>query len=73
MLPLDFKKKYSFLINKIIIRYNTGKFQKDDLLEFYYVQRIKNKTIVYSNSIISEDYKISSAFFEKNLIKNLKI
>jgi two-component system phosphate regulon sensor histidine kinase PhoR len=24
------------------------------------------KTIVYSNSIISEDYKISSAFFDKN-------
>lgn len=54
-------------------RYNrykdsTGKIpRKDDLLEFSYIQRnLKtNKTIVYSNSIISEDYNISSALFNK--------
>jgi two-component system phosphate regulon sensor histidine kinase PhoR len=40
--------------------------KKNDLLEFYYVQNPRtNKTIVYSNSIISEDYNISSTFFDK--------
>ena len=47
---------------------STGKApQKNDLLEFYYVQKNPrtNETIIYSNSIISEDYGISSAFFDK--------
>lgn len=41
--------------------------KKEDLLEFYYVQRNTktNKTIVVSNSIISEDYGISSSLFNK--------
>ena len=54
-------------------RYNrykdsTGKIPiKDDFLEFSYIQRNPrtNKTIVYSNSIISEDYNISPALFNK--------
>jgi two-component system phosphate regulon sensor histidine kinase PhoR len=63
------QEAYSFMINTIIIKIVLVKFRKDDLLEFYYVQKNTrtNKTIVYSNSIISEDYKISSAFFDKNL------
>ncbi|CAH0335614.1 Adaptive-response sensory-kinase SasA [Flavobacterium sp. CECT 9288] len=47
---------------------STGKVPKrDDILEFYYVQKNPktNKTIIYSNSIISEDYKISPSFFDK--------
>jgi two-component system phosphate regulon sensor histidine kinase PhoR len=47
---------------------STGKVPKrDDILEFYYVQKNPktNKTIIYSNSIISEDYKISPTFFDK--------
>jgi two-component system phosphate regulon sensor histidine kinase PhoR len=47
---------------------STGKVpKKDDLLEFYYVQKNPrtNKTIIYSNSIISEDYNISPSFFDK--------
>ena len=47
---------------------STGKVpKKDDILEFYYVQKNPrtNKTIVYSNSIISEDYNISPTFFDK--------
>ncbi len=47
---------------------STGKIpKKDDILEFYYVQKNPrtNKTIVYSNSIISEDYNISPTFFDK--------
>ncbi|HQF48167.1 MAG TPA: HAMP domain-containing sensor histidine kinase [Flavobacterium alvei] len=47
---------------------STGKIpQKDDLLEFYYVQKNhkNNTTIVFTNSISSEDYTISSSFFDK--------
>ena len=47
---------------------STGKVpKKDDILEFYYVQKNPrtNKTIIYSNSIISEDYNISPSFFDK--------
>jgi two-component system phosphate regulon sensor histidine kinase PhoR len=72
---LQSKKRIVFMINTIIIKIVLVKFKKDDLLEFYYVQKNTrtNKTIVYSNSIISEDYKISSAFFDKNLpTRNLK-
>ena len=41
--------------------------QKNDLLEFYYVQKNAktNETIIYSNSIISEDYSISPSIFNK--------
>jgi two-component system phosphate regulon sensor histidine kinase PhoR len=40
----------------------------DDLLEYGYYQRNAktNQTIIYSNSIISEDYDIFSTFFDKN-------
>ena len=42
--------------------------KKDDLLEYGYYQRNAktNQTIIYSNSIISEDYDIFSTFFDKN-------
>ena len=49
---------------------STGKIpQKNDLLEFYYVQKNhkNNTTIVFSNSISSENYDISSTFFDKKL------
>ena len=41
--------------------------QKNDLLEFYYVQKNSktNETIIYSNSIISEDYSISPSIFNQ--------
>jgi two-component system phosphate regulon sensor histidine kinase PhoR len=47
---------------------STGKIpKKNDLLEFYYVQKnpLTKQTIIYSNSIISEDFKISSGLFDK--------
>ena len=47
---------------------STGKLpQKNDLLEFYYVQKNhkNNTTIVFTNSISSDDYSISSSFFDK--------
>lgn len=42
--------------------------KEDDLLEYGYYQRNAktNQTIVYSNSIVSQDYDIFSTFFDKN-------
>ncbi|MFV5696277.1 sensor histidine kinase [Flavobacterium sp. LB3P122] len=59
---------YSFYDKYNHYKDSTGKIpKKNDLLEFYYVQKNPktNKTIIYSNSIISEDYNISSTLFDK--------
>jgi two-component system phosphate regulon sensor histidine kinase PhoR len=50
---------------------STGKIpEKNDLLEFYYIQKNHqtNTTTVYSSSIKSEDYDISSTFFVQKFI-----
>ena len=60
----EFYNKYNKLKDSI------GKTpKKDDLLEFGYYQRNAktNQTIIYSNSIIAEDYSISPSFFDKKL------
>ncbi|MFT5713867.1 MAG: two-component system phosphate regulon sensor histidine kinase PhoR, partial [Flavobacterium sp.] len=65
---LQKQEAYSFYDKYNHYKDSTGKIpEKNDLLEFYYVQKNPrtNKTIVYSNSIISEDYNISSTFFDK--------
>jgi two-component system phosphate regulon sensor histidine kinase PhoR len=51
---LQKQEAYSFYDKYNHYKDSTVKFQKDDLLEFYYVQKNTrtNKTIVYSNSII---------------------
>ena len=67
---LQKQEAYSFYDKYNHYKDSTGKIpQKNDLLEFYYVQKNPrtNKTIIYSNSIISEDYNISSSFFDKKL------
>lgn len=67
---LQKQEAYSFYDKYNHYKDSTGKIPlKDDLLEFYYVQKNPrtNKTIIYSNSIISEDYGISSTFFDKKL------
>ena len=67
---LQKQEAYSFYDKYNKYKDSTGKIpQKNDLLEFYYVQKNHrtNKTIVYSNSIISEDYNISPTFFDKKL------
>lgn len=50
--------------------------EKSDFLEFGYYQRDSrtNETIIYSNNIISEDFNVSSSFFDKKTdsIKKLK-
>ncbi|WP_418262660.1 sensor histidine kinase [Flavobacterium faecale] len=65
---IEKQEAYSFYDKYNHYRDSTGKIpQKNDLLEFYYVQKNPktNETIVYSNSIIAEDYNISSSFFDK--------
>ena len=67
---LQKQEAYSFYDKYNHYKDSTGKIpQKNDLLEFYYVQKNPrtNKTIIYSNSIIAEDYNISSTFFDKKL------
>jgi len=62
------QETYSFYDKINHYKDSTGKVpEKDDILEFYYVQKNPrtNKTIIYSNSIISEDYNISPTFFDK--------
>jgi two-component system phosphate regulon sensor histidine kinase PhoR len=65
---LQKQEAYSFYDRYNKLKDSTGKIpKKDDLLEFTYVQKnLKtNKTIVYSNSIIAEDFNISSSLFDK--------
>ena len=65
---LQKQEAYNFYDKYNHYKDSTGKApQKNDLLEFYYVQKNPrtNETIIYSNSIISEDYDISSSFFDK--------
>jgi two-component system phosphate regulon sensor histidine kinase PhoR len=62
------QETYNFYDKINHIKDSTGKLpKKDDLLQFYYVQKNPktNKTIIYSNSIISEDYNITPPFFDK--------
>jgi two-component system phosphate regulon sensor histidine kinase PhoR len=66
---LQKKEKYAFYNRYNKVRDSTGKIpQKEDLLEYGYYQRNSktNETIVYSNSIIAEDYDVFSTLFDKN-------
>lgn len=59
---------FSFIDKYKKLKESTGKEpEKSDFLEFGYYQRDSrtNETIIYSNNIISEDFNISSSFFEK--------
>jgi two-component system phosphate regulon sensor histidine kinase PhoR len=67
---LQKQEAYSFYDKYNRYKDSTGKApQKKDLLEFYYVQKNTrtNETIIYSNSIIAEDYSISSSVFNKKI------
>ena len=66
---LQKKEQYAFYNRYNQVRDRTGKTpQKEDLLEYGYYQRNAktNETIVYSNSIIAEDYDVFSTIFDKN-------
>jgi len=74
---LQKQEQYSYYEMYNRLKDSTGKApQKSDFLEFGYYQRDSrtNETIIYSNSIISEDYGITSSFFDKKLdsLKKLK-
>ena len=65
---LQKQEAYSFYDKINHYKDSTGKVpEKDDILEFYYVQKNPrtNKTIIYSNSIISQNYNIAPTFFDK--------
>ncbi|HEY0047125.1 MAG TPA: HAMP domain-containing sensor histidine kinase [Flavobacterium sp.] len=67
---LQKQEAYGFIDKVEKLRDSIGKDpETSDLLEFYYVQKNNetNETIIYSNRIISEDYNISSSFFDKKL------
>ncbi|MEK8180041.1 HAMP domain-containing sensor histidine kinase [Flavobacterium buctense] len=67
---LQKKEKYTYFEKYNNVIDSTGKVpDKSDFLEFGYYQRDSrtNQTIVYSNSIISEDYGIPSSFFDKKM------
>jgi len=68
----DFKERevYNFLNQYNSLKETKGKKPtKTELLDFYVVQknRTTNKTIIYSNSILSEDYNINMSFFDKRM------
>lgn len=65
---LEQQEEYSFYDKINHIKDSTGKIpQKEDLLEILFVQRNTktNKTIVYKNSITSENFDISGSLFNK--------
>ena len=65
---LEKKEAYNFYDRYNKLKDSTGRIpQREDIMEFTLVQKNKktNKTIVYSNSIISEDYKINPSFSSK--------
>ena len=65
---LEKEEAFSFIDKYKKLKDSIGKEpQKSDFLEFGYYQRNSrtNETIIYSNNIISEDYNISSSFFDK--------
>jgi two-component system phosphate regulon sensor histidine kinase PhoR len=67
---LQKKEQYNYYEMYNHLKDSTGKSpRKDDFLEFTVYQRDSrtNETIIYSNNIISEDYGISSSFFDKKL------
>ena len=66
---LQKQEAYSFIKKYDQLKDSIGKVpKKSDLLQFYYVQKNAktNQTIVYSSSLIQEDYNISSSIFDKN-------
>jgi two-component system, OmpR family, phosphate regulon sensor histidine kinase PhoR len=73
---LQKQEAYTLLKRYDQLKDSIGKSPKtSDLLQFYYVQKnaVTKQTIVYSNSLIAEDYDVSSTFFNKNAgNKNIK-
>ena len=63
------QEAFSFLSRFSRIKDSIGKApERSELMKFFYVEKneLTNQTIIYSNSIIPEDYSVSSSFFDKN-------
>lgn len=63
------QEAYSFLARFNQLKDSIGKSpERSELMKFFYVEKneLTNQTIIYSNSIIPEDYSVSSSFFDKN-------
>ena len=60
---------YTFLSTYNKLKDSIGEVpQKSELLKFFYVEKnaLTNETIIYSNSVVAEDYSLPSSFFDKN-------
>ncbi|WP_134385185.1 sensor histidine kinase [Flavobacterium psychrophilum] len=66
---LQEQETYTFLSTYNKLKDSIGKNpQQSELLKFFYVEKnaVTNETIIYSNSLIAEDYSLPSSFFDKN-------
>lgn len=66
---LQEQETYTFLSTYNKLKDSIGKSpQQSELLKFFYVEKnaVTNETIIYSNSLIAEDYSLPSSFFDKN-------
>ncbi|GAA4768324.1 MULTISPECIES: sensor histidine kinase [Flavobacterium] len=63
------QETYTFLSRFNQLKDSIGKTpQRSELMKFFYVEKneLTNETIIYSSSIIPEDYSVSASFFDKN-------
>lgn len=71
------KKEFNTFVSQLSqVVDSTGKIPGNrDFLEMFYFQRDKrtNETIIYSNSIFADDYRINSPFFDKKLPDSIKL
>ncbi len=62
------QEAFSFLSRFNQLKDSIGKVpQRSELMKFFYVEKneLTNETIIYSSSIIPEDYSVSASFFDK--------
>ena len=62
------QEAFSFLSRFNQLKDSIGKApQRSELMKFFYVEKneLTNETIIYSSSIIPEDYSVSASFFDK--------
>ena len=65
---LQEQETYTFLTTYNKLKDSIGQVpEKSELVKFFYVEKNTqtNETIIYSNSVIAEDYSVSSSFFDK--------
>ena len=68
-IKLQERETYTFLSTYNKLKDSIGTVPKQsELIKFFYVEKnaVTNKTVIYSNSLISEDYTLPSTFFERN-------